>query len=95
VDQWGGGIDLNVNGTYTDEFYNDVPNTVASMHEDVWLLNASMSYTTENQKVRVSIFGRNLTDEEYQTSGLGVANLWSFSTYGNPETYGVEVDVRF
>jgi iron complex outermembrane receptor protein len=95
LDRWGGGLDLNANGTYTDEFFNDVPNTTASMHEDVWLLNASVSYTTEDEKVRVSVFGRNLTDEEYQTAGLGVANLWSFSTYGNPQTYGIEVDVRF
>jgi iron complex outermembrane receptor protein len=95
LDSWGGGLDLNVNGTYTDEFYNDVFNTEASIHEDVWLLNGSISYTTDDQNIRVSVFGRNLTDEEYQTSGLGVANLWSFSTYGNPQTYGVEVDVRF
>ncbi len=95
LERWGGGLDFNVNGTYTDEFYNDVPNTVASMHEDVWLLNSSISYTTDDRNIRVSVFGRNLTDEEYQTSGLGVANLWSFSTYGNPQTYGIEVDVSF
>jgi iron complex outermembrane receptor protein len=95
LDSLGGGLDLNANGTYTDEFYNDILNTEASMHEDVWLLNASISYVTEDEKIRVSVFGRNLTDEEYQTSGLGVANLWSFTTYGNPQTYGIEVDLRF
>jgi iron complex outermembrane receptor protein len=95
MERWGGGLDLNVNGTYTDEFYNDILNTEASTHEDVTLLNASISYLMGDESVRVSLFGRNLTDEEYQSSGLGVANLWSFSTYGNPLTYGIEVDVRF
>jgi iron complex outermembrane receptor protein len=95
LEKWGGGLDMNVNGTYTDEFYNDILNTEASTHEDVALLNASISYLTSNEKVRVSLYGRNLTDEEYQTSGLGAANLWSFSTYGNPQTYGIEVDLRF
>jgi iron complex outermembrane receptor protein len=92
---FGGALDLNANATYTDEFYNDIFNSEASVHEDVTLLNASISYISSNETVRVSLFGRNLTDEEYQTSGLGVANLWSFSTYGNPLTYGIEVDLRF
>ncbi len=91
----GGDLDLNVNATYTDAFYNDIFNTTASEHEEVTLLNASVSYVTENEGLRISAFGRNITDEEYQTSGLGVANLWSFSTYGNPASYGVEVEVKF
>jgi iron complex outermembrane receptor protein len=90
-----GGMELNANATYTDEFYNDIFNSEASKHEDVTLLNASISYITENEKIRVSLFGRNLTDEEYQASGLGVANLWSFSIYGAPLTYGVEAELRF
>jgi iron complex outermembrane receptor protein len=90
-----GGMELNANATYTDEFYNDIFNSEASIHEDVTLLNASISYITEDEKIRLSLFGRNLTDEEYQTSGLGVANLWSFSVYGAPMTYGVEAELRF
>ena len=43
----------------------------------------------------MSLFGTNLTDEEYQTSGLGVANLWSFSIYGRPLTYGIEMELSF
>ena len=91
----GSGIDLNVNATYTDEFYNDIFNSQASVHEDVTLLNASVTWTSATENVRVALFGRNLTDEEYQTSGLGVANLWSFSTYGAPLTYGLEAEFRF
>ena len=73
----------------------DVFNSEASVHEEVTLLNASVSYLSPSEKIRVSVFGRNLTDEEYQTSGLGVANLWSFSTYGAPLTYGVEAEFLF
>jgi|SaaInlLV_10m_DNA_1039704.scaffolds.fasta_scaffold15998_3 iron complex outermembrane receptor protein len=50
------------------------------------MLNASISYFSANDRYRIALFGRNLTDEEYQTSGLSVANLWNFSTYGNPLT---------
>ncbi|ARN75502.1 TonB-dependent receptor [Oceanicoccus sagamiensis] len=91
----GGSLDLNTNATYTDSFYNDIINSESSKHEEVTLLNASVSYIADDEKLRVSVFGRNLTDEEYQTSGLSVANLWNFSTYGNPATYGLEVEVKF
>lgn len=91
----GGAFDLNANATYTDAFFNDIFNTTASEHEEVTLLNASVSFVTDDEDLRVSVFGRNITDEQYQTSGLGVANLWSFSTFGNPATYGLEVEVKF
>lgn len=91
----GSSMDMNVNATYTDSFYNDVINSDSSEHEDVTLLNASVSYYSASEKLRVSFFGRNLTDEEYQTSGLSVAQLWNFSTYGNPLTYGVEAEFKF
>lgn len=91
----GGSLDFNLNATYTDSFYNDIFNTTASEHEEVTLLNASVSYVTDGEDLRVSVFGRNITDEQYQTSGLGVANLWSFSTFGNPATYGLEVEAKF
>jgi iron complex outermembrane receptor protein len=91
----GGSLDLNTNVTYTDAFYNDIINSASSEHEEVTLLNASVSYTANDEKLRVAVFGRNIGDEEYQTSGLSVANLWNFSTYGNPATYGIEVEVKF
>jgi iron complex outermembrane recepter protein len=91
----GGLTDLNINATYTDSFYNDIINSESSEHEEVTLLNASVSYFSANEKFRVAVFGRNLTDEEYQTSGLSVAQLWNFSTYGNPLTYGLEVEFNF
>lgn len=59
------------------------------------LLDASVTYIANNKKLRVAVFARNITDEEYQTSGLNVANLWSFSTFVNPATYGLEVEVKF
>jgi iron complex outermembrane receptor protein len=86
----GGEGALNINFTYTDQFYNDIFNTQASVHEDVTLLNASWTFRSSNEKYRFSIYGRNLTDEQYQDSGLGVANIWSFSSYGAPLTYGIE-----
>jgi iron complex outermembrane receptor protein len=90
-----GSLSYNLNFTYTDSYYNDVFNSVGSEHEDVFLLNGSITLYEAGERYRIGIFGRNLTDEEYQTSGLGVANLWSFSTYGAPRTYGLELGFNF
>ncbi len=94
IGSWGSGS-ANLNATHTDEFFNDIFNSEGSKHESVTLLNASLSLYNESDSLRVSLYGRNLTDEEYQTSGLGVANLWTFSTFGNPMSYGLEIEVKF
>ena len=91
----GSGVLLNGRVNYTDAFFNDIFNTVGSEHEDVTLVNASVTFHNADDQVRVALYGRNLTDEEYQTSGLGVANLWTFSIYGKPRTYGIEVFVDY
>ncbi|MCG8440235.1 MAG: TonB-dependent receptor, partial [Caulobacterales bacterium] len=39
-------------------------------------------------------FGRNLSDERYRTASQPVADLWVFSQYGEPRTFGVEVGAR-
>jgi iron complex outermembrane receptor protein len=90
-----GDLGLTVGYTYTDEFFNDVFNSQASKHESVGLLNASVNLTARDGNWRVSAYGRNLTDEQYQVSGLGIANIWSYSVHGAPALYGVEAAVRF
>jgi iron complex outermembrane recepter protein len=89
-----GTLGFNVNWTYTDEFFNDIFNSQASMHDSVGLLNASVNLRGGDDRWRVSVFGRNLADETYQASGLGIANIWSYSVYGAPRTYGIELSVK-
>lgn len=90
-----GAVNFNSNWTYTDKFYNDILDSEASAHEAVGLLNASAELVGPEKKWRASVYGRNLTNKYYQASGLGVARLWSFSTYGAPRTYGLELDYKF
>ncbi len=84
-------VGANVGVVYTDSYYNDTLNSSGGEGEDRTLLNASVRYTSPDDRWEVALWGQNLTDEEYQTTGLGVANLWSFSTYGPPRTYGIEL----
>ncbi len=46
--------------------------------------------------LRASIWGRNLTDEEYQNFGINFGSLGPITEqYGEPVTYGVDVTFEF
>jgi outer membrane receptor protein involved in Fe transport len=66
------------------------------------LLNAQLAWSSD--RVTVSLWGRNLTDEEYATHGLYFGadprddfGAWRNQTYyqlGAPRTYGLEASLR-
>ena len=57
------------------------------------LVDASFSYDINNW--HVSVFGRNLTEEDGYQIGFDVATIWSYAAPRSPRTYGVEVGMRF
>lgn len=77
---------------YSDKFYFDVSNRV---YQDAYgLLNARLSYTLPNDRVTVSLWGNNLTDEE-PIQGISINNLGDRGTLGEPLTYGVSLSVVY
>nr|WP_310523833.1 TonB-dependent receptor [Polymorphobacter sp.] len=66
--------------------------------EDREDLAAQASYTfniADGQEVRVSVFGRNLTDNRGLAAALPVAGLFTFAGAKPPRTYGAEVSFKF
>jgi iron complex outermembrane receptor protein len=62
------------------------------------LLNASISWWGVFQSnFDVSVFGTNLTDEEYRVSNSNVYNLayYRASIYGEPRMYGARLSYSF
>lgn len=59
------------------------------------LISASVTYTAEDDRYFVRAFGKNLNDERYRVAHQSVATLWSFSQWGAPRSFGVEVGYRF
>jgi len=60
------------------------------------LLNARVAVRTD-QDTEIAVWGKNLTDERYFTSGLNLAANLGFAnaTVGNPLTVGVQVSQKF
>lgn len=89
-----------------DWAYKDRYNFLAPVPE----LNYQRSYNVWNGRVtmeeiqvggdatlRVSLWGKNLTDESYFTTGVNVYNSlgFNFNLYADPRTYGVDVELNF
>jgi iron complex outermembrane receptor protein len=64
-----------------------------------WILDASVAWASDDGKWRAGVYGRNLTDERYITSGYNFPGAASDNSvlafYGNPRTYTAQVELRF
>ncbi|MEM9305468.1 MAG: TonB-dependent receptor, partial [Pseudomonadota bacterium] len=90
----GGTILYNLNAYYEDEsvyIYSDVDSSFDTFIPSKTLINGSVTYFAPNDQYYVRLFARNLDDERYVNAAQPVANLWTFGTYGEPRTYGLEV----
>jgi len=94
-----GNMRYNFNFNYEDEnvyYYNDdLGEEFDTILEERTIVNLSATWTDESDRYYVAAFGKNLTDDRYQTASQAVGILWTFSNYGPPRTYGVEVGAKF
>jgi iron complex outermembrane receptor protein len=77
----------------------EFPNPLLDQTEDYTLLDASLTWASASDKLKVALVGRNLTDERYKIGGyqfLGATfgNVVN-SFYGAPRTYSLSVSYRF
>ncbi len=59
------------------------------------LVDVNLTYTSPDEKYYATVFGKNITDEEYRVSANSVGGLWNFTQYGAPALWGVEFGMRF
>lgn len=95
----GGQWSLRGEYAYTGEVYFDAYNRPGGlMSQDAYgLVNAFLTYDSGGAW-RVSLFGRNLTDESYRTGSAIAGAIWGsniLSNPGAPRTYGVRAMYSF
>lgn len=82
--------------TYTDEsFFSSTDRSVQA--DDRTLLNARVTLSeldVAQGEVRVALWGRNLTDEEYKLHGANVG-FFNAYTWGDPVSYGLDLTYEF
>ncbi|MGI9229227.1 MAG: TonB-dependent receptor [Gammaproteobacteria bacterium] len=95
-----GDLRLNFNFNYEKEntyYYADDPmpgGQYDTVLEARTISNISVTWTSADGGWYVSAFGKNLSDDRYQTAAQSVGNLWTFSNYGPPRTFGVQVGAK-
>ena len=59
------------------------------------LLNASITLAQSDDAWWIRGIARNITDKRYRVSSQVVGGLWTFTQYGEPRYFGVEVGMKF
>lgn len=96
-----GGSNIRLNFNYKHEAENtyyyadDIGQEFDTILEQRDIVNASVSWTSTDGAWMISAVGKNLTDDRYKTASQSVGALWTFSAYGPPRYYGLEVGYRF
>ncbi len=98
----GGVVVYNVNGNYQDEAEtspfdpnaaeNDiVRHPTNTQIEERTLINAAITYRDPTDRWHVTLYGRNLTDQQKRVTANSVAALWNFTQFSDPRQYGIQV----
>ena len=90
-----GSMDFNVRWSWRDKAELTVLNFPVGHQKSVGILNGTVSYTTPNDHIRVSLYGRNLTNEKYIEYVLPVADLFNFGSPSIPREYGIELTFQY
>ncbi|MGE4431260.1 MAG: TonB-dependent receptor [Sphingobium sp.] len=77
---------------FTDKYFFTADNR--AMQDDVLLLNSRIRWESEDEKLSLSVWGRNLTDERYY-AGFNISNYGDLIQFSAPRTYGITVGTRF
>jgi len=90
-----GGLFTRASGSYESAYFSDgVTNHPNGKTGDFWLLDASIGWTSGDDRWRVQAWCKNCADKEY-TSGLTpTANFFNQHFWGLPRTYGLTLAYR-
>lgn len=93
----GDAIDLLATASYKSKVFFDLANEELITQDGYWLVDARASYVINEGEWKVSVFGKNLTDEEYLNEAFDLRQTFGFlqQIVGEPLTVGAEVSYRY
>lgn len=85
----------NLSYKWVDEMEMTADNDPYLKVNDLGTFDASLTYYSADEKLKVALFGRNLTDERELVYTFNVAGFWQFGSPNLPRTVGLNVGYRF
>lgn len=92
-DVFGGVLSARADYQWTNDFYFDPSNAPEVLVPSYGLISAFASWEAPSG-LKISVYGKNLGDEEYQQHIIKNANI-GFSVFGAPRSFGVAVSKTF
>jgi iron complex outermembrane receptor protein len=91
-----GYVQLHADTVYVDDQYYDILNTSLIEQEAYWVSNARISFNSADDRYSVSLWAKNLADEQYSTKTFDLSDFgYTASHVGAPRMFGVEGTLRF
>ncbi len=90
-------IDFLGSASYRSKVFFDLANEPLITQDGYWLFDARMSYSINDDRWRFSIFGRNLSDQEYLNEAFDLRDSFGLlqQIVGPPLTVGAEVSFHY
>ncbi len=93
---WGGQLALQGDISWFDDQYFDSFNSPSHFEDSYKVINARLSWFSDDDKWRVVLWGENVTDEVYRTFSFDLAFLdFSTDVHAKPRWYGMTVGYSF
>ncbi len=96
-----GYLSINANTNFQDDqwfsAYNDDNGYGQISQEAYWVFNGRVSWHAADDSYTLSVWGKNLADEEYDVYGINLQAGFGHDNYlgGQPRTFGAEATYRF
>lgn len=86
-------LSLSANYNFVDDQRATLPDY--AVQPDFDLLDARINLTSNDERLKLTLWSKNLLDEEYITHIYTIAGGRVISVYGDPRMYGVTANVKF
>lgn len=96
----GSNLSAHIDWSYTDKQnpYTSPSQNLFTSLDSRSVINARITLSEimigETSQLKFSLWGKNITDEEYRTHGIPFG-LWDASYYGDPSTFGLDATFQF
>ncbi len=91
---WNGMLTPRVDMSYSDDMENDGLNSIYTHRDAYTLWNATLTYATDDGNWEVAAFMKNVSDDQYYTSGFGTADYADVSL-NRPREWGFRIRRAF
>lgn len=91
----GSAIDFNINYAWKDDYYTSPSNAEKTKQEDIGNLGVNIAWTSSDELLKVTAWGKNLEDETQIASRIVDPTGITSESYMAPRTYGLTVTKSF